>query len=203
MTEPTEGYQVMTWVAADRSSPRIATARAVESCGLPGPVDRWRRLRAEVRADVLRHGFDERRGTFVQSYGSDELDGSLLLIPRVGFLPGDDRRVLGTIDAVQRELASGGLVLRYRAGGDGLPGGEGVFLACSFWLVDALYGAGRRAEAVDLFERLLSLRNDVGLLAEEWDPATGRQLGSPQALSHLALIESAAQLAGSAPAPGS
>jgi GH15 family glucan-1,4-alpha-glucosidase len=178
--------QMMTWVAADRM------VRTVESCGLPGPVDRWRRLRAEVRADVLQHGYDERRGTFVQSYGSDELDGSLLLIPRVGFLPGDDPRVLGTIDAVQRELARDGLVLRYRTGADGLPGDEGVFLACSFWLVDALHGAGRRAEAVALFERLLSLRNDVGLLAEEWDPAAGRQLGNfPQALSHLALVESA------------
>jgi GH15 family glucan-1,4-alpha-glucosidase len=150
-----------------------------------------------VRADVLRHGYDEHRGTFVQSYGSDELDGSMLLIPRVGFLPGDDPRVLGTIDAVRRELSRDGLVLRYRSGADGLPGGEGVFLACSFWLVDALHGAGRRAEAVDLFERLLSLRNDVGLLAEEWDPAAGRQLGNfPHSLSHLALVESAVLLAG-------
>ncbi|MFC7572271.1 glycoside hydrolase family 15 protein [Klenkia terrae] len=141
-------------------------------------------------------------GRFVQSYGSTDLDAALLLIPRVGFLPGDDPRVVATVDAVLRELTSDGLVLRYRnaSADDGLPGGEGVFLACSFWLVDALHGAGRRDEAEALFERLLGCRNDLGLLSEEWDPATGRQLGNvPQAFSHFALVVSAVQLAAGAP----
>lgn len=142
----------------------------------------------------MARGFNPELNTFVQSYDSTDLDASLLLIPRVGFLPADDSRVIGTIDAIQRDLTQDGFVLRYRSAGsdDGLPGGEGVFLACSFWLVNALQGAGRRDEAVALFERLLSLRNDVGLLSEEWDPRTNRQLGNtPQAFSHFALINSA------------
>ncbi|HEX2074872.1 MAG TPA: glycoside hydrolase family 15 protein [Geodermatophilus sp.] len=183
--------KVMAWVAADRM------ARAVRESMLPGPVERWERLRAEIHADVLSRGYDEERGTFVQTYGGTELDASLLLIPRVGFLPGTDPRVLGTIDAVRRELTQDGLVLRYRTDttDDGLPAGEGVFLACSFWLVDALHSAARDEDATDLFERLLALRNDVGLLSEEWDPAGRRQLGNtPQAFSHFSLVVSALQL---------
>ncbi|WP_457946008.1 glycoside hydrolase family 15 protein [Pseudarthrobacter sp. alpha12b] len=183
--------KVMAWVAADRM------VKAVQESGLPGPGERWARLRKEIHDDVMAHGFDEKRNTFVQSYGSKELDASLLLIPRVGFLPHDHPRVVGTVDAIQRNLTEDGFVLRYHpeASNDGLPGTEGVFLACSFWLADALLGIGRRDEAVDLFERLLSLRNDVGLLSEEWDPHRGRQLGNtPQAFSHFPLIHCALQL---------
>ena len=183
--------KVMAWVAADRMT------RSVRESELPGPVRRWEVLRDEIHADVLAHGYDDERGTFVQTYGGTDLDASLLLIPRVGFLPGTDPRVLGTIDAVRRELTQDGFVLRYRTDttDDGLPAGEGVFLACSFWLVDALLSAGREEDAVALFERLLSLRNDVGLLSEEWDPARGRQLGNtPQAFSHFSLVVSALQL---------
>jgi len=183
--------KVMAWVAADRM---VLGARAQH---LPGPVDRWEQLRDEIHADVLAHGYDTRRGTFVQTYGATALDASLLLIPRVGFLPPDDPRVVGTIEAIQRELTHDGLVLRYRTedSDDGLPAGEGVFLACSFWLVDALHGAGRRTQATELFERLLALRNDVGLLSEEWDPVARRQLGNmPQAFSHFPLVVSALQL---------
>ncbi|MFD1507086.1 glycoside hydrolase family 15 protein [Georgenia yuyongxinii] len=184
--------KVMAWVAADRM------ARAVRESGLPGPLRRWQDLRDDIHADVLSHGYNDERGTFVQSYGGTELDASLLLIPRVGFLPGTDPRVLGTIDAIQRELTQDGLVLRYRTetADDGLPAGEGVFLACSFWLVDALHYAGRENDAIALFERLLAVRNDVGLLSEEWDPRMGRQLGNtPQAFSHFPLVVSALQLA--------
>jgi GH15 family glucan-1,4-alpha-glucosidase len=183
--------KVMAWAAADRM------VKGVRESGLPGPADRWAELRDRIHDDVMQHGFDEKRNTFVQSYGSDELDASLLLIPRVGFLPKDDPRVVGTIEAVQRELTEDGFVLRYRpeASDDGLPGREGVFVACSFWLVEALIGAGRRDEAGELFERLLSLRNDVGLFSEEWDPQASRQLGNtPQAFSHFALITTALQL---------
>ncbi len=183
--------KVMAWVAADRM------AQAVRGSGLPGPGGRWAALADHIHADVLAHGFDAERNTFVQSYGSRELDASLLMIGRVGFLPGTDPRVVGTIEAVQRDLTEDGFVLRYRTSSavDGLSGGEGVFLACSFWLVDALLAAGRRTEAVTLFERLLQLRNDVGLLSEEWDPAHSRQLGNtPQAFSHFPLVVSALQL---------
>jgi GH15 family glucan-1,4-alpha-glucosidase len=183
--------KVMAWVAADRM------AAAVRHSGLPGPADRWAALAATIHAEVLTRGFNAGLNTFVQSYDSTDLDASLLLIPRVGFLPPDDSRVIGTVEAIQRDLTQDGFVLRYRSEGsqDGLPAGEGVFLACSFWLVDALAGAGRREEAVILFERLLSLRNDVGLLSEEWDPGSNRQLGNtPQAFSHFALITSALQL---------
>jgi GH15 family glucan-1,4-alpha-glucosidase len=160
-------------------------------------VDRWEALRDTIHADVLAHGYDSQRNTFVQSYGATALDASLLLIPRVGFLPPTDPRVLGTIKAIREELTEDGLVRRYQTGGsdDGLSGGEGLFLACSFWLVDALHLAGRRQEATTLFERLLALRNDVGLLSEEWDPVGGRQLGNtPQAFSHFPLVTSALQL---------
>jgi GH15 family glucan-1,4-alpha-glucosidase len=183
--------KVMAWVAADRMT------RAARASGLPGPVQRWQQLGDAIHADVLNHGYSQRRGTFVQSYGGTALDASLLLIPRVGFLPGTDPRVLATIEAIQRELTEDGLVLRYRSetAGDGLPPGEGAFIACSFWLVDALHQAGRHSEAFELFERLLSLRNDVGLLSEEYDPVSRRQLGNtPQAFSHFALVASALQL---------
>jgi GH15 family glucan-1,4-alpha-glucosidase len=183
--------KVMAWVAADRM------VAGVRGSGLPGPADRWAALAATIHAEVMTQGFNTELNSFVQSYGSTALDASLLLIPRVGFLPPDDDRVIGTIEAIQRDLTQDGFVLRYRSQGsdDGMPGGEGVFLACSFWLVNALHGAGRRDEAVTLFERLLSLRNDVGLLSEEWDPEAKRQLGNtPQAFSHFALIRSALQL---------
>ena len=183
--------KVMAWVAADRM------VKGVRDFGLAGPADRWEELRDTIRADIMARGFDTERNTFVQSYGRPELDASLLLIPRVGFLAPDDPRVIGTIDAVQRELTHDGLLRRYKPEecDDGLPGGEGVFLACSFWLVEALLGAGRHHEARELFERLLALRNDVGLLSEEWSIEAGRQLGNtPQAFSHFALVMSALEL---------
>jgi GH15 family glucan-1,4-alpha-glucosidase len=185
--------KVMAWAGFDRA------VTAVEKRGLPGPVGEWRRIRDEIHADVLAHGFDAERNTFTQAYGSAELDAALLLIPRAGFLPPDDPRVAGTVDAVMGELIRDGLVLRYRSEGgvDGLAGTEGVFLACSFWLVDALYGVGRRDEAEQLFERLIALRNDVGLLSEEYDPAGKRQLGNtPQAFSLVGLVNSARLLSG-------
>jgi GH15 family glucan-1,4-alpha-glucosidase len=182
---------VMAWVAADRM------IDAVETSGLSGPVDRWRTMRDTIKNEVLDKGYDVKRGTFVAAYGSRSLDASLLLLGRVGFLPHTDSRILGTVAAIQRELLEQGFVMRYRTDGgeDGLPAGEGVFLACSFWLVDALHAGGRKREAVELFERLLELRNDVGLLSEEWDPVTKRQLGNtPQAFSHFPLVMSALQL---------
>jgi GH15 family glucan-1,4-alpha-glucosidase len=185
--------KVLAWVAADRA------VRTVEEMGLDGPVDRYRALRDEIRADVLAKGYDTDRQTFTQYYGSRGLDAALLLIPVVGFLPPDDDRVRGTLRAIERELATpDGLVRRYDTdeGTDGLPGDEGAFLACSFWLVDALALDGRFDDARSRFERLLELRNDVGLLAEEYDSALGRQLGNvPQAYSHLALVNSALNLA--------
>jgi len=183
--------KVMAWVAADRM------VKGVRDSRLPGPADRWEALRDTIQAEVMAKGFDAERNTFTQSYGRPELDASLLLIPRVGFLPPDDPRVIGTIEAIQRELTEDGFVLRYRpqVSDDGLPGGEGVFLACSFWLVEALLGAGRHREATELFERLLSLRNDVGLLSEEWGVQSRRHLGNtPQAFSHFALVTSALEL---------
>jgi len=183
--------KVMAWVAADRM------VEGVRDFGLVGPADRWEALRDTIHAEVMANGFDADRNTFVQSYGRQELDASLLLIPRVGFLPPDDPRVVGTVEAVQRELTHDGFVLRYRPAeaDDGLPGDEGIFVACSFWLVEALIGAGRRREAQELFERLLTLRNDVGLLSEEWGVDAGRQLGNtPQAFSHFALVMSAMEL---------
>ncbi|MFC8410184.1 glycoside hydrolase family 15 protein [Arthrobacter sp. NPDC057259] len=183
--------KVMAWVAADRM------VKGVRDFHLPGPADRWEDLRDRIHADVMANGFDAERNTFVQSYGRPELDASLLLIPRVGFLPPDDPRVVGTIEAIQRELTHDGFVLRYRVeqSDDGVAGGEGVFLACSFWLVEALLGAGRRREGEELFKRLLALRNDVGLLSEEWGVEEARQLGNtPQAFSHFALVRTALQL---------
>jgi GH15 family glucan-1,4-alpha-glucosidase len=182
--------KVMAWVAADRM------VRTVEAHpGLRGDADRWRAMRAQVHAEVCEKGYDPVRGTFTQFYGSTELDAATLLIPQVGFLPATDPRVLGTIEAVRRELDIGGFVRRYTpdsGGVDGLPGSEGAFLACSFWLADALHATGRHEEAVELFERLLDVRNDVGLLSEEWDPVACRQLGNfPQAFSHIGLVNAA------------
>ncbi|MFD3522081.1 glycoside hydrolase family 15 protein [Streptomyces sp. NPDC058653] len=186
--------KVMAWVAADRA---VKTLEADPS--LRGDVNRWRTMRDEVHREVCEKGFDPVRNTFTQSYGSTELDAATLLIPRFGFLPPDDPRVVGTVDAVRAELGPDGLVRRYSTEGasiDGLPGGEGTFLVCSFWLADALLMTGRRREATQLFERLLALRNDVGLLAEEYDPAIGRQLGNfPQAFSHIGLVGTALALA--------
>ena len=183
--------KVMAWVAADRM------ARTVRIGHHDGPVARWEALRETIHAEVLAHGYDADRATFVQSYGSTALDAAVLIIPKVGFLPGDDARVRGTVDAIQRELTVDGLVRRYDTGRseDGLTGSEGMFLACSFWLVDALHAGGRHDEAVQLFERLLGLRNDVGLLSEEYDPGAHRQLGNtPQAFSHFPLVTSALTL---------
>jgi GH15 family glucan-1,4-alpha-glucosidase len=182
--------KVMAWVAVDRA------IKAVELTGLEGPADRWRAVRRELHDEVCREGWDSSRDSFVQYYGADHLDASLLQIPLVGFLPASDPRVKGTVAAIQRELMSDGLVHRYPPEGsekvDGLPPGEGPFLACTFWLADNLALMGRREEALAIFERLLSLRNDVGLLAEEFDPASGRQLGNfPQAFSHVALVNTA------------
>ncbi|MFZ3468539.1 glycoside hydrolase family 15 protein [Streptomyces sp. 4.24] len=187
--------KVMAWVAADRA---VRTLEA--NPGLHGDVERWRAMRDEVHRDVCEKGYDPERGTFTQYYGSTELDAATLLIPRVGFLPPEDPRVIGTVDAVRAELGRSGLVRRYSTEGlsvDGLPGDEGAFLACSFWLADALYLTGREKEARELFERLLAVRNDVGLLAEEYDPIAGRQLGNfPQAFSHVGLVNTALTLGG-------
>ncbi len=180
--------KVMAWVVFDRG------LRLAERFGLEAPAERWSRVRDEIHAEVCARGYDPQRRTFTQYYGSQELDASVLCLPLVGFLPGDDERVTGTIDAVQRELGHDGFVSRYSTDvtDDGLAGTEGQFLACSFWLVSALALNGRVDEARTLFERLLGLRNDLGLLAEEYDVAHGRQVGNfPQAFSHLALIEAA------------
>ncbi len=184
--------KVLAWVAADRMAAAVRTHP-----DLHGPADRWEALANTIHADVLTHGYDRDRNTFTQSYGAPSLDAALLMIPRVGFLPPDDPRVLGTITAIRNELTEGGFVKRYQTetSDDGLQGGEGLFLACSFWLVDALHLSGQRTDATVLFERLLALRNDVGLFSEEWDPHAGRQLGNtPQAFSHFPLVTSALQL---------
>ena len=151
--------------------------RSIEEFGLEGPLERWRVVRSQIHEEVCLHGFDAKQNAFVQSFGATELDASLLLIPLVGFLPPDDERVRGTVAAVERRLVRNGLVLRYDtgAGTDGLPKGEGAFLACSFWLADNYVLLGRRKEARALFEHLLALRNDVGLLAEEYDPVQKRR----------------------------
>ncbi len=181
----------MAWVAFDRA------IKSAESFGLQGPVERWRAVRADIHAEVCTKGFDRRRGIFVRAYGSPALDASALLIPTVGFLPPTDPRVQSTVAAIERELMRDGFVRRYDTEivADGMPPLEGAFLACSFWLVDALVMLGRFADAGALFERLLALRNDVGLLAEEYDPTAKRLVGNfPQAFSHIALINSAHNL---------
>jgi GH15 family glucan-1,4-alpha-glucosidase len=177
--------KVMAWVVFDR------VIRLAERYGLEGPLDHWREVRAEIHREVCERGYDQKRQTFTQYYGSQELDASVLNIPLTGFLPGDDERVTGTIDAVMRELGRDGFVSRYSTAetDDGLSGDEGQFLACSFWLVSALAANGRVAEARALFERLLELRNDLGLVSEEYDVGRKRQVGNfPQAFSHLTLI---------------
>jgi GH15 family glucan-1,4-alpha-glucosidase len=182
--------KVMSWVAFDRA------VRFHDEFGRDGPVERWRRLRDEIHAQVLNEAWCESKQAFAQSYGSERLDASALLMPAVGFLPADDPRMVSTVAAIQGELMHDGLVRRYLPdeGGDvdGVGGDEGVFLACSFWLADVLAMQGRVTEARELFERLLDLRNDVGLLSEEYDPVAGRQLGNmPQAFTHLALVSTA------------
>jgi GH15 family glucan-1,4-alpha-glucosidase len=184
--------KVMAWVAFDRG------IKLCEELGRKGPVERWRAIRDEIHAQVCREAWDDELGSFTQSYGSSRLDASLLLLPLVGFLPPHDPRIRGTLKAVQAQLSSDGFLLRYRPEQalDGLPVGEGTFLPCSFWLVDALALDGRHNQATELFERLLGVRNDVGLLAEEYDPHAERLLGNfPQALSHIALVTSASNLA--------
>jgi GH15 family glucan-1,4-alpha-glucosidase len=187
--------KVMAWVAFDRA------VKGIDAFGLEGPRDRWAAARDEIHREVLAQGYDSERNTFTQSYGSRALDASALMIPLVGFLPADDPRVAGTVDAVQRELSEDGFVMRYESDGgvDGLPPGEGSFLPCSFWLADALGMIGRTDEARALFERLAGLANDVGLLSEEYDPVSGRLLGNfPQAFTHVSLVNTAGNLSSTA-----
>ena len=206
-TEPDEGLwevrgprrhfvhsKVMAWVAFDR-------AAAAAAAGLPGPAAAWRQLRDQIQREVLDRGYDRDRGAFTQYYGSGTLDAAVLLMADVGFLPPDDPRLVSTVDVIARDLTSGGLLRRYEldTGGtsavDGLPGSEGAFLACSFWLANALHLVGREDDAAELFERLLGLRNDLGLLSEEYDPRYSRQVGNtPQAFSHVPLIQTALNL---------
>ncbi|MFI9241022.1 glycoside hydrolase family 15 protein [Streptomyces sp. NPDC053086] len=187
--------KVMVWVAADRAVRTLERHKELD-----GDLEGWRRLRDEVHREVCEKGYDAERNTFTQYYGSRELDAALLLIPRVGFLPPDDPRVIGTVDAIRDDLGHDGYLRRYDTEDslvDGLPCGEGAFLACSFWLADALYLTGRTKEARELFDRLVGLCNDVGLLAEEYDPLDGCQLGNfPQAFSHVGLVNTALTLYG-------
>jgi len=190
--------KAMAWLAFDRG------VRMVEEFGFDGPVHRWREHRDTIRAEVLERGWDASRGAFVQAYGAPDLDAGVLLLPLIGLLPADDPRMVSTVEAIRRELTVDGLVQRYvpRPDGavDGIAEPEGVFLPCSFWLVSVLAMQGRHREARELFERLLDLRNDVGLLSEEYDPVAGRQLGNmPQAFTHLALVDAALALAGTRP----
>jgi GH15 family glucan-1,4-alpha-glucosidase len=184
--------KVLAWVAFDRA------VKAVEQHGLEGPAERWRALRAAIHRDVCERGYDVRRKAFVQYYGGSALDASLLMMAKLGFLPATDPRITGTVEAVRRELTVDGFVLRYQqqdSGVDGLEPGEGAFKPCSFWLADNLAMMGRTQEARELFERLLAVANDVGLLAEEYDPRARRMLGNfPQALSHIALVNTADNL---------
>jgi GH15 family glucan-1,4-alpha-glucosidase len=182
--------KVLAWAAFDRA------VQAVENFDQPGPLDRWRRVRAEIHDEVCREGFSVSRNAFVQSYGSEELDAATLLIPLLGFLRADDPRVVGTVDAIQRDLTRDGFVERYRARDvDGLPFGEGVFLPCSFWLVDVLAMLRREDEARALFEQCLGVSNDLGLLSEEYDPENKRLLGNfPQAFTHVGLVNAAYNL---------
>jgi GH15 family glucan-1,4-alpha-glucosidase len=181
----------MAWVAFDRG------LRLIEELQREGPVDRWRAVRDQIHAEVLERGFDDELNSFVQSYDSKRVDASLLTIPLYGFLPADDARVRGTLEAVRRELLVDGFVKRYRhdedvASVDGLPPGEGAFFLCSFWFVDNLLLLGELDEAEEMFERLLTLRNDLGLLSEEYDPTLKRLVGNfPQAFSHIGLINTA------------
>jgi GH15 family glucan-1,4-alpha-glucosidase len=184
--------KAMAWVAFDRA------IKSAEKWSLPAPLEHWREVRREIHADVCARGYDRELNSFVRAYGARELDASLLLLPAIGFLPGDDPRIRGTVAAIERRLVRDGFVYRYRQdeSEDGLAGNEGVFLACSFWLADAYLMCGRGEEAVALFERLVGLCNDVGLLSEEYDPRSRRLVGNfPQAFSHLALINTASNMA--------
>jgi GH15 family glucan-1,4-alpha-glucosidase len=188
--------KMMAWVAFDRA------VKLAERCA-PGAAEdmaRWKKIRDQIHREVCELGYNKTKKAFTQFYGSDALDASLLMMPRVGFLPPSDARVRGTIEAIARELMQDGLVMRYRVEEghvDGLPGGEGTFLPCSFWLANGLHFIGRTEEAKELFERLLTLRNDLGLCSEEYDPIAKRQLGNfPQAFTHLALVNSARILGG-------
>ena len=178
----------MAWVAFDRS------IKSAEQFGLKGPLDRWRKIRDQIHQEVCEHAFNKDIGAFVAHYGGQELDASTLLMALVGFLPSSDPRIRNTVEAIERKLTAAGFVLRYdtRNGRDGLPVGEGAFLACSFWLADNLILLGRHADAKKIYERLLALRNDVGLLSEEYDPKSKRLVGNfPQAFSHIAIINTA------------
>jgi GH15 family glucan-1,4-alpha-glucosidase len=184
--------KALAWAGVDRS------IRTAEKHGLDAPVSRWKAMAQQIHSEVSEKGFDSERGTFVQYYGTKEVDAALLLLPRVGFVSWDDPRAIGTVRAVQADLEQDGFLRRYRneQGADGLSGGEGVFVACSFWLVDALKATGRDEEATALFEKLLALRNDVGMLSEEYDVAGSRHLGNtPQAFSLVGLVNSARHLA--------
>jgi GH15 family glucan-1,4-alpha-glucosidase len=182
---------VMCWVAADRA------VKAVERFGFDGPLSHWRTLRSRIHDYVCRHGYDESQGAFVEAFGEESLDASVLLIPLVGFLPPDDARVVNTVKTIRRKLMDNGFVRRYDSAesDDGMPPGEGCFIACTLWMADALALMGRRREAQEIFERVLDVRNDLGLLAEEYDPIAGRQLGNfPQAFSHVGIINTAQNL---------
>jgi GH15 family glucan-1,4-alpha-glucosidase len=184
--------KVMAWMAFDRA------IKSAEGFGFEGPVEKWKALRHEIHEDVCANAYNAKRGAFVQHYGADTLDASVLMMPLVGFLPATDPRVASTVAAIERNLTADGFVLRYdtRSGTDGLPPGEGVFLACSFWLADCLVMLGRVGDARRLFRRLAGLCNDVGLLAEEYDPILQRLAGNfPQAFSHIALVNTAHNLA--------
>ena len=193
--------KVMAWVAADR------VVKMLQEAGYKGAMDELLRMRDDIHEEVCRKGYDAERNTFTQYYGSTQLDAALLLIPQVGFLPATDPRVVGTVEAIQRELVHDGFVMRYipdKDAADGLPPGEGAFLACSFWLVNDLAMLGRLEEAQALFDRLLSLRNDLGLFSEEYDQEHRRLIGNfPQAFTHLTLIASAVALTEAAGARGS
>lgn len=183
--------KMMAWVAFDRA---IKLARACQ-CEIGENIERWAKIRDQIHHEVCERGYNAKKKAFTQYYGSDELDASVLLMALAEFLPPSDPRFINTVDAIERELMVDGLVLRYRPekeGVDGLPGTEGVFLPCSFWFVDSLYLIGRKDQARELFERLLTLRNDLGLFSEEYDPRAKRQLGNfPQAFSHVALVNTA------------
>jgi GH15 family glucan-1,4-alpha-glucosidase len=183
----------MAWVAFDRA---VLLARQLNYAG---PIEKWEAIRDSIHTQICARAFNEKKNSFVQAYESDELDASLLLMPLVGFLPASDPRVKGTVEAIERELMPDGLVLRYDTSRvqDGLPPGEGVFLACSFWMVSSLKAIGRLDDATALFERLLTLRNDLGLLSEEYDVNRKRLVGNfPQAFSHIALVNAAFDLEG-------
>jgi GH15 family glucan-1,4-alpha-glucosidase len=190
--------KVMAWVGVDRA------VKAIERFGLEGPADRWRALRERIHTEVCERGYSLHLNTFTQYYGSNTVDAALLMIPLVGFLPASDPRMRGTVEAIERELLENGVVRRYRPqmSVEGVPGSEGAFLPCSFWLADNYAMRGERDRAATLFEHLLSLRNDVGLLSEEFDIATGRHLGNfPQAFTHVALVNTAYNLIAAEPGP--